>query len=240
MNEQTPQPQELLSTPSVGTETSKPETARNRYLIAAVLILLAIGLGSWVWHDQVPKLFPTPTPTTDQQLTNSSTPALNNQDQEKELLAKAINSATINIGLPSDTEIRYVLSEITLKDGEYEYDSNACPMSPCTIRLGKVEYYDIDSDSDLDVFAQSWHWTGGMKEDTAVQVFLNTNRTLSHIGSIDTGQQLGYNWLKFDNGKIEVNYNTQYNGAAGYSDPKTFVYKVEDGKIIEIVNSENK
>ncbi len=58
------------STPSV--DTPKIESAKNRYLIATVLILVAVGLGSWVWRNQIPKLYPTPTPTIDQQPAGSS------------------------------------------------------------------------------------------------------------------------------------------------------------------------
>ncbi|MEK7585303.1 MAG: hypothetical protein AAB455_02235 [Patescibacteria group bacterium] len=236
MDEQIPQPQansspvESIPTPNADASVPKLDSPHTRYLLAAVMIIVAIGLGSWIWHNQASKLFPTPAPISD------------NQDQEKETLAKAVNSATLNIWLADINKIEDFsdLSKITLENGEYEYNSNACGNSPCTFRLGKVEYYDIDKDGDLDVFVQSRHWTGGMKEDTAVQIFLNTNNTLDHLGGIYTGQQLGYNWLRFDNEKIEVNYNTQYNGAAGYSDPKTLVYKLENGKITEIVNFENK
>src|SRR3989338_1763051 len=49
MNEQTPQSQELPSTPSV--DTSKLESPRTRYLIGTVLILVVIGLGWWVWRQ---------------------------------------------------------------------------------------------------------------------------------------------------------------------------------------------
>lgn len=72
MDEQTPSPQELPPTSKptsndVSVAIPKPETAHHRYLIAAALILLAIGLGSWIWHNQVPKLFPTPkTPIADE------------------------------------------------------------------------------------------------------------------------------------------------------------------------------
>ena len=66
MNEQTP-PLQVTPTPPVPIDPAK-----KRYLIAAILILVAIGFGSWIWRNQASKLFPTPTSTTDQQLTSSS------------------------------------------------------------------------------------------------------------------------------------------------------------------------
>lgn len=64
MDDQNPQPNptpiESLSTPSlpadeVGVDTPQPpvESPRTRYLIAAILILAAIALGSWVWRNQL-------------------------------------------------------------------------------------------------------------------------------------------------------------------------------------------
>ncbi len=60
MDEQAPQAQEPQLIPSVDSGVTKPDSPHKRYLIAAILILVAIGFGSWIWRNQVSKLFPTP------------------------------------------------------------------------------------------------------------------------------------------------------------------------------------
>ena len=125
---------------------------------------------------------------------------------------------------------------VNLNNGEYKYKSANCSTGLCyfILYIDASKYIDVDNDKDLDALVPANHWNGGNKTLGSIEVFINNNGNLKHIGGISTGVGTGANWLKAENNIITVNYDAKYNGVAGWSDPTTFVYKIQGENLILI------
>jgi hypothetical protein len=176
-------------------------------VILLIIILILIGFGWYFYQNR------------------------NTADSDGSLKKQLINIQVSFRSVKSSNKL-----SVDLVNGKYDYQSPECSPSPCSfeLKLNTSQFKDINNDGKSDALVTSSNWTGGNKSLQAVEVFINTNGTLKHIGSIFIGTSPTYNSLQAENNIITINYDTTYNGAIGWSDPKTFQYKVENNTIVQL------
>ena len=135
-----------------------------------------------------------------------------------------------------DTGKQTATEQVTLTNGKYEYQSTMCSPRLCTFILSDPEFIDINGDGARDVIAIGSSWTGGNKSIVSVEIFLDSGSSLIYVGSvlIGAGTTPPVNSITAGKNLVTIEYNSTYNGAAGWSDPVSVTYKVENGALIKV------